>query len=100
MLRKLVIIEFQNIEKEMMLKISFSMYLLYFIASDIVSDIQRRHKIIFSMGTVFQTLMKNLIISKICDIYDFGWLFSALQFRKRPKGLFLDEYMSRESFIN
>ena len=40
------------------------------------------------MGTVFQTFWKNLIFSKICDIYDFGWLLSALQFKKCPKGLY------------
>ena len=55
---------------------------------DIVSGAQRCHKIIFSIGTVFQTFCKNLTFSNICDIYNFGWdLFSPMQFRKRPKGL-------------
>ena len=44
--------------------------------------------ITMSIVTVFQIFWKNLIFSKICDIYEFLWLFSALQFRKCPKGVY------------
>ena len=37
----------------------------------------------------------------MCLIHDFGWLFSALQFRKHPKGLFnYDEYEPMDSFLS
>ena len=44
-------------------------YSLWYIAFDIVSDIECLHKIIFTLGNVFKWFWKNLIFSKTYDIF-------------------------------
>ena len=54
----------------------------------IASDIECLYTIIFSLVSIFQSFWKNLIFSKKCDIFDFGGLFTALQFSICTKGLY------------
>ena len=53
-----------------MLKNAFSMSLLFFvILYSILPDIECCHTIVFTVGTVFQSFQKNLIISKIAAFF-------------------------------
>ena len=56
----------------------------------IVSDIECFHKIIFTLGSVLQSLWKNVVFSKN---------FTALQFSKSTKGLYNMDENSIKSFL-
>ena len=58
---------------------------------------ERCHNIL-SFGTVFQTFWKICFIFVKCDIYDFGWSFSALQLSTCPKDLHKKNNNSVEGF--
>ena len=51
------------------------------------------------MGTVFQEFWKKSDISEHFDIYNFGWIFSALLFRIMSQRFMEDENKLLESIL-
>ena len=53
----------------------------------------------FFLNTVFQSFRENQLFYKFCDIYDFGWLLSALKFIKCRQCLYKIHDKSMEGFV-